>query len=584
LGVLGIAWSPVSWGVAVLIFALVAWGVGRVIGRGAPRAPSFPGSTWSLLAALILGALLVIWRLAAYIGDPDAVSQTNDAVFHMNAVRYIVESADASSLHVSSLVGGSGFYPAAWHALVSLIVQVTGTSIPIAANMLTLVIGAVIWPLGLAWLTRLVAGSAAAVVAAVLAGVMQNFPLLMFQWGVLFPNALSTALIPAAVGLVIFLPVWNRGVRRWQTAVRSVLVVAVSAGSLAVAQPAALLPWGGICVVWLSCRLLAAERSRDWRSWVALIIAWSVFALAWIGLSRSTSGSHWPFFRTRFEALLDIVLNSHVLIAPQIGISILMLLGLVVAVRTPRLRWFALAWLGVSGVYWLVAAVGNETVRNLVLGAWYADPYRIAALVPVVVIPLAAVGAEAVVRAVADRLPKRAAAVGRVSLAVLILLAAVLVLLRPVPLPSVTARNYDPVSRYESSDKSYLSDDERALLEQLDELVEPGVRVIGNPSTGVGFGYFFSGVDVYPRTWSPPADAAWQILAEDLRYAADDPDVCGALAAFDDPAYVLDFGPGETRAGRWLMPGITEFAGQDGFELVAEEGDASLWRITACDQ
>jgi len=29
---------------------------------------------------------------------------------------------------------------------------------------------------------------------------------------------------------------------------------------------------------------------------------------------------------------------------------------------------------------------------------------------------------------------------------------------------------------------------------------------------------------------------------------------------------------------------MTDFAGQDGFELVAQEGGVSLWRITACAQ
>jgi hypothetical protein len=584
-GWIGVAWTPLTCVVAVVVVSAIAWGLGRILGRR-PYEPSTNRSRAILVGALVIAAVMTAWRLAAYVGAPDAISQTNDAVFHMNAVRFIIETGDASSLHVSSVIGGTGFYPAAWHAIVSLVVLCSGASIPVAANTVTLVIGAVIWPLGIAWLARLMSHSGAvAAYAAVLAGVMQNFPLLMFQWGVLFPNALSTALIPAAIGLVLVLPTWNREASRVQKVIRTVLVVLVAAGALAVSQPAALLPWGAICAVWLTFRLLTAASARpSWLRWASVLVVWVGLAAVWVVLSRSTSGSHWPFFRDRLEALLDIVVNSHVRFAPQIGISVLMLIGIVVVVRRGDLRWIAVSWAGISAVYWLVAAVGNKTVRDVVLGAWYADPYRIAAVVPVLVVPLAAIGVDALIRALSARMPGRTRAVVVSAVGTLAILAMILVLVRPTPLPSIVSQNYDYESRYASSEDTFLSDDERSLLEELEDLVEPGARVIGNPSTGSGFGYFFSGVDVYPRTWAPPSGPGWQVLAQGLRDAADDPAVCSALEEFGAPKYVLDFGLGSARPGRWEMPGMTEFEGQTGFQRIAEEGDASLWRITACDQ
>src|SRR5690606_595798 len=104
----------------------------------------------------------------------------------------------------------------------------------------------------------------------------------------------------------------------------------------------------------------------------------------------------------------------------------------------------------------------------------------------------------------------------------------------------------------------------------------------GNPSTGMGFAFALSGVDAIPRTWSPPSGESWSILAEDLRDVSEKPEVCDALAEFGNPEFVIDFGPGETTAGRFKMPGFTGFAGQPGFELIDAVGDASVWRITAC--
>lgn len=587
LGATGIGWSPRSWGVASLLLIVLAWAIARLLGC---RPSVAPGALrrWYLPTAIGLGVLLGGWRLVAYISDPAGVSQTNDAVFHMNAVRFILETADASSLHVNSVIGGSGFYPSAWHGMVSLIAMLTGASIAVATNMFTLVIGAIIWPLGLAWLTRSVTGSnAAAGYAAVLSSALQTFPLLMFQWGVLFPNALSTALLPAAVALVISLPVWSSTGSRWRDAVRNAVLILVAAGALALSQPAALLPWAAISATWLTAWLIRRAGALGWVRFTVIIVAmWVGLILGWRYLSRGTSGSHWPPFRGKLGGLLDVLLNGQVLIPYAYAISALMIIGLVMTIMRRELRWFAVAWAGISLLYILVAVVSAPFVRTSILGAWYADPYRIAALAPVVVIPLAALGVDTVVRLIARWARRTEPGAGGVSIgiAATTVLMLVLIIFRPVAMPAFLEGTFDRESRYLAADDAFLDPDERALLERLDDYVAPDERVIGNPSTGTGFGYFLSGRDVYPRTWSPPRTAQWDVLGESLRDAVAVPEVCDALAAYGSPEFVLDFGPGEQGPGRYEFQGMTGFEGQDGFVLIAEEGDASLWRITACDQ
>jgi len=152
-----------------------------------------------------------------------------------------------------------------------------------------------------------------------------------------------------------------------------------------------------------------------------------------------------------------------------------------------------------------------------------------------------------------------------------------------VMMPKVIENEWDEESRYASGPDSWLSPDERALLEDLDDLVSADAVIIANPSTGSGFGYMLSGRDVYPRTWAHPRTAEWKIISESLRDAGTDPAVCEALEVYGSPEFVLDFGEGEATPGRFVLPGMTDFEGQPGFELVAREGDASLWRLTACD-
>lgn len=583
-GQAGVPWTALTWAVAMVVFIGVAWLAGRLLGR--PDAPEPARPRWILVAGIAVGALFAAWRLIAYIGDPGGISQTNDAVFHMNAVRFALETADASSLHINAVIGGRSFYPAAWHGIVSLIVMLTGASIPVAANALTVVIGALIWPLGVAWLARTVFRSnVVASYAAILASALQAFPLLMFQWGVLFPNALSTALIPAGLAMVVSGSAWVRTRPRWQDWARLVLFVAVTAAALILAQPAALLPWAAMSVVWVTYLMIGglAVIGR-WRAIAIIAASWLALGAGWLFLARSTSGSHWPPFRGKFEVLLDVLLNGQIRIPFAFALSALMLIGIGVAIRRRELRWFVVAWAGISMLYVFVAAIGNTFVREDILGAWYADPYRITALAPIVVIPLAAFGLDALLRFAARRLgrPEDAVVFAAVGLGVAVLLMVLIVSLRGVAMPAFLEGTFDRESRYLAADDAYLNPDERSLLEELPDHVEEGSRVIGDPSTGAAFGYFLSGVDVYPRTWSPPRTEAWSILAEGLRDAATDPAVCESLTTYGDPGYVVDLGPSDVGPGKFPAPGMTDFEGQDGFELLAQQGEASLWRITAC--
>lgn len=584
-GAVGVAWTPVLVCLGLAVLVTIARGAGIVLGRlpGAPRPLS---RRWMLPAAIAAGVIIGAWRLISYIEDPEGISQTNDAVFHLNAIRYIFDTSNASSLHVNSVIGGESFYPAAWHGVTSLVALTTGASIPASANILTVVIAALVWPLGITWLTAMIAGRTAAAFAAVLSTALQPFPLLMFQWGVLYPNALSTALIPAGVALVMSFPSWGGADHRWRNAIRAFLLLAVVVCAIALAQPAGLLPWAAISLVWVSARVLREGTGfvRRWR-WIIVVLSWLVLGGVWLGLSLSTSGSHWPPFRGKFEVLLDVLFNGQLRIPFAWGVSVLMLTGIVVAARSARLRWFVLAWGGISVLYVCVAAIGAPVVRVGLLGAWYADPYRIASLAPIVVIPLAAIGLEAIVRFVAQRFRPGGPSEERWMLSVLALLAIgvfAMMLTRPVAMPAFIEGTFDRDSRYLMTEDSFLSIDERALLESLPDYVDEGARVIGNPSTGTGFGYMLSGTDVFPRTWFNPRTAEWDLLRGDLRNAAMMDEVCGALEMYGSPEYVLDFGLGESSSGRYPAPGMTGFEGQDGFELVAARGDASLWRITAC--
>lgn len=595
-GAVGIPWSAWSIGAGIAVLSALAWLGGWWLGPRPSRPTTRPGHLL-LTAGLVIGIGLTTVRFVIYVHDPAAISMTNDAVFHLNAVRHILETGSASSLQISSVIGSRGFYPAAWHALASAMVVFTGVEIPVAANMVSLVVAAGVWTLGVTWFARRLPTSTDSIVAltAALSASLVVFPMLMFQWGVLYSFALSLALVPAVAALVVGSPQWMTSDSPVGGRVRSGVLLGIlliaGVGAIALSQPASLLTWAIIAVSWFTwwaVPVIAAGGRARTPMIVALAVVWVAFALLWLALTRSTSGSHWPPFRSKVEAVLDVLLNGTVLLPVLAGVSILMVAGLVAAIRRPEWRWLATAWFVLSGLYVVAASIGSPFLRRTLLGAWYADPYRIAAACAVVVVPLAAIGLAMIAawatRALSRRRGEDAEAAGArwglvavAALGIASLIAAPMIQMR-----AVTQGTVDAESRYITED--YLSPDERALLERLDQHVAEDERVIGNPSTGMGFGYMLSGRDVYPRTWAHPRTAEWETIQEDLRDAEADPDVCPALEAYGSPSFVLDFGLGEDTPGRYELAGMTGFAGQPGFELVDTEGAASLWRITACDQ
>lgn len=599
LGLVGIPWSPLSIALGCLAVILLVALATIPLGRSERTEPG--GASWALGLGLLIGILVGAARVILYVEAPDAISQSNDAVFHLNALRFIVESGSASSLDVGGVVGGAGFYPAAWHALASATMLFSGATIPVAANMVTLVTATVVWSLGIAWLTREAAGSnAAGAAAAALSPALLTFPMLLVQWGVLYPNLLSTALLPAAATLVIVAPRWIAGAGpvagRAGNAVLVALLIVGALGALALAQPATILAWLiiAVCfVTWWSIHRMPSARGSVRAGLAVVILAtWLGAAAVWVLLSSSTSGSHWPPFRgdDKQLAVVDAVFNGQLMLPFAVPISILMLVGLVVAVWRWQLRWLATVWLAFGALYVVTATIGEPTLRAWIVGGWYADPYRIAALAPIAVIPLAAIGLASIVGWAIGAIWRKPtdggerAAVAWTSAGIAGAVVVAMFVLSPVVLmPKVIEQEWDEQSRYAMSADSWLSPDERALLERLDTLVPGGARVIANPSTGSGFGYMLSGVDVYPRTWSHPASEEWKVIQERLRDADADPAVCAALATYDSPQYVLDFGIGEATPGRYVLPGMTDFDGQFGFEYVDSQGDASLWRISACE-
>ncbi len=139
----------------------------------------------------------------------------------------------------------------------------------------------------------------------------------------------------------------------------------------------------------------------------------------------------------------------------------------------------------------------------LLVGPWYGDPYRLAALVPVMMIPLAAAGVVLLVDLGTAWAVRRRRAVGRdgirphllqarigtVAVAVLLAIGITAVAVQPLVLRYKLQDGFaESESPYWVTGTAWLDRDERALLSRVAGEVEPGAVVLGNPGTGAALG------------------------------------------------------------------------------------------------
>ncbi|WP_120337982.1 DUF6541 family protein [Cryobacterium soli] len=607
----------VRWGVLpVLVVALLLSAVlvaARVLWR--KRWTSLPvrEGRAGLIAAgggLLFGLVAIGTRFTTIFGAPNHISQTFDNVFHLNAVRYILDTGSASPLTTGSLTyefdGRTSFYPDMWHALVALLVDVTGASIPVAVNVMNIAIAGLVWPLACILLVRVVLGArpVALLAAGVLSAGFAAFPALMVDFGVLYPNLLAISMLPAALAMVAL--VAGFGVEPDLPVPARWLALAGLLPGLALAHPStlmALIAFSVPIAVFGLIRHLRALRTRHAGFWpyarVTVVAGLSFgIAAAVLLVGRPTVAAAFWGPRESFKSAVVATLTNSVVGRPaDYLIAALMLLGIVALIVTRRQPWLIGSFIVAAGLYIVCASFPIGFFRYGLTGIWYNDSYRLAALMPVVVLPLAATGvvwlADLIQAGVARMRQRRvntdpAAVTGTRRTEPVGAVVAGVAIIAILAVGTQTGQALDAATT--SGQKSYkftassplLSPDELTLLDRLDDEVPSDATVVGSPWTGSSLVYAISDRRALLPAIFGERDSDTLLLMAALRDATTDSEVCAAVNELDVD-YALDFGPREVHGGVNQIAGLSELADSPGLELVDREGDASLYRITACD-
>lgn len=607
-GELGISWSPLPVLLVAAIGAAAIWLICRWYqhqGKYVPPPAAQPQGKAIVVQGLgfAIGAGLIVWQLIRVYGEPGNISQTFDGIFHLNAVQFILNTGDASSLTVSAMTNGDNppyFYPAAWHGLASLLVQLTGTPVAVAANALNMVIAAVVWTLGCMLMVRTVAGPKPWLVAfgGVLAAGFSSFPLLLLDFGVLYPNFLSISLLPAGLSAVaVFFNAGqlqvNNSVARFGLAPLLAIGIAIahpngSMTLLALSVPVALFAYARRYVLHGHPATTRREASLVG---VAVAVGLIFLAIAWKFIRPPADAAFWQRYRSPLGGAWEVATNSAMGRPVAVVVSVLVILGLYSALRNRQHWWILGCYILVSTLFVVIVGFPDSYLRNALTGVWYNDSYRLAAVLPLVAVPLAALGFERLMllgRALFHRVLTRSArpapsitVMARLEAGCALLVALLLVIgMQSAPINfavSSAASNY-----VQSPDAEVVSSDEMALIDQLDDLVPSDATIAVNPWTGAALAFALADRPTTSRHVLSTYPADIEIINNSLRNALTDPEVCPAVKA-TGVKYALDFGTKEVHGGRHDFPGLDDLQDSPAAELIAQVGEAKLFRITACN-
>ncbi|MFI7674917.1 DUF6541 family protein [Actinophytocola sp. NPDC049390] len=592
---IGVGWSPgivlIVCAVAIAVVAAVAIPLRRraIFAADADPRPVTIAGFAGLAPALALGAFTIVRSIPA----PDALSQTYDALFHYNALAYILDSHQASSLTIATFGNPdvpSVFYPAAWHDLGSLLVMTTGAGVPVAANLVSVVAAIVLWPLSCLLLVRQLFGrnTAALAVTGVLSMGFAAFPWDLLGFGVLWPNLLGMAMAPAVLALVFTITGWTkddavgRG-RAWLT----LPVVLVATG---LTHPNVLFSVGVLSLIPIAAAIGARgwRLHRDGRTWrgVAEFAAFVlVFAAGWYWAATTPAfadvrQTYWPPYETPANAVGDVALNATNQRDALWILSAVVIAG-IVAARRYRVLWLVVAGHAATAFLYVLAASINRPDTRMFTGFWYNDSHRLAAMVPITAVPLA-VGGILLLAARISESPTRLRRVPGTTVAVglTVLLLVVTAGLYPGDRQKRVAAGY-VVS---DSSKLVTTDMARFYQRVAEEIPEDAV-VAGNPFNGSAMLWALADREVLFPHFRTEHSREQRIIAAHLNEATTEPVVCEAVRHLGADYLLVGAAAFRKYDGYWrYYRGLADPGPAPGFELVDSDGANKLYRITACGE
>lgn len=576
-------WVPVTVTtlIAALAFALRRLAKWRPPGAGS-GVPAWRAVGWAS-AGTVLFAAVQFGIVMVYMRTPDAVPDMGDSQFHLAASELVSLVRDVNPFSGLGLMfeplgaTATHYYPTFWHAIVGLLTPCLGLAF--SQNLLVFVVGFVMWPMGLATLVLVLQPSRAwlGFVAPALALAVLAFPANNLLYISLGPYSLGIILVLAVLAVVIL----SDFSASWLFPSVLIVVAAFAAHPSSGVLAAAPLVVLGLVV--------GARRLLRMKSRVAAAFTAAGVVVGLVAVTALLMGTEFYQIQARYVRIPETLWSGFLALFAKgvfdAPISIPWILASLLAVYgvwgSRRSRAAVLLLLSSVPFFVLyVASLMPEGPVRAITGIWWKDYTRLIVPPLIVVLVFASLG----VAAIACRLSVRRGAGPAFTRNVAVALPMVLGLVGMVaekPPRGVTLARYSALTySLESWVISPLDSHTVELLESLDAYFGPDDFVIGPHASGVGFAPLYSELQSF-MPMPKPYTSAQRYLEQHFKEIGEDPHVCEIVDEWGIVAFLEQEAPGpDTEA---LQPGLYGVDTSEGFELLAQSGPVSLYRITACD-
>ena len=577
---LGIGWSWLVLAVVTMITAGLGWLAVHALGGHdpvlSPRRRLLGRPDPHVVVAIVLGVVIALVTILPAIGRPDELVDSPDAVYHLNRIRLFLDTGNFSIVHPT-------FYPNGFHSWIATGLQSGATPVLPGTNVATVILAAVVWPVGVVTLVRHALGTSRIITyaAGLASAAFVSFPTILLGWGVLWPNLMGTALTPGALAIMLQAARGTKGrLRRGQW-----LGFVAALPGLALIQPNSLVALVLFALVWfVAARLRAGVIGHA--SWAAVARDLGAVAVAGIvGLVvaplvserlASTQSYEWTGHISVWSALVEVVGGRSQIPVVLWGLLGLIVLGIGWIVLRARAAIPIVAMWGACVVLYVMAASSTASWTALITGYWYNDKVRLASLAAVPGVVLVAAAAPAV-RDLLLKVPVLRSQVPAVTVVAL----AVIPLATVVWQAPTRSAMLDGFFRPGDPTRVILSRQAQADLALLAEEIPAGEGLIGRPENGSPLMHALFGTNTFYRSIPIPDTGDEHLLGTGFDQMTTRPEVCQALArhgirwAIDSPhVYWLDHPERSS--------GLFDLASVDGLEHVRTVGDYTLYRITAC--
>ncbi|MDP9806005.1 hypothetical protein J2S70_000587 [Trueperella bonasi] len=529
---------------------------------------------FAYVVPLLAVAILVVPILMRV--DLSLPSSQADPMYHYNALHAIGYHQDASMFGAMQANYGINTiptnYPAVWHAVLALI---NPQAPALASHVFAYLVLPILWVGSITFLGRVVLGSAG-VLTPLVAAVFPHFLTFLSLARGFWPNALAYAHIPAVLGIIVL--AWRQiaGTEAdWSRFGGYVTLVLVMVVGIGLTHPSAV-----FSVLWLllpTALHVAYHAVRAGLSGTRRRVFIACLGFLVLALALCANPNVWGYIIREHPRNWDTTERIATLAAQlSVGPGVVWVLAIIVAVVTlavttlgtralwpmGNMRWIIAGWCA----QWLLvfgAYVNGNPFANLA-GIWYHDPNR---LLAVQTIPSAII-----LVALLSRLT-------RTIRATIVCSAALAVAAGGIQWGAFAAASQPPIGAGKMMTRADFE-----FFASLDDYVEPGAVVLGDPATGLGYAPLYSGVDVvFTQVNRTAADHDGTYLVTHVDDIAHDPHICRILARYGIEYFYQteDFTfQKRQRSERW--PGLYRVDASKGFTKVADTERGTLWKFTAC--